>query len=288
MAGFLYFIPNLNALSSEQHLGELGLGYVLEQFGRKSVGRITGGPEGQNGLLLSDPQRVDPGRSGYYPQRQTWSKHHGKGYWVGLEKGIPLGPAELARRELLDGELLTLGDDRRWQIPRARQWSASDDPRVMAQFDTCLEQSLEQNDAGQMVPGQVLPRYAQLWAIATAYFHHLVEISNDEEELVLRGEQKTLNLTSAAVLAARVLQHNYAVGLVECQMLGLLTTSNWRLILNATIDWRSYEELREKKMQQLRDSLSSSAGLEDTPPSTDPPSPTSSPLPGDSTTSPTP
>lgn len=274
MAGFLYFLPGARSIEPKQ-LAELGLSYALDPQGSKSVLQVHKGPEGLNGLLFANAQRVDPGRCGYYPERQTWRKHHAKGFYVGMETGLPIGPEDLLRKDALPGVDLQLGDDRYWRIPRARRWSGDDDPEVAPLFEICLEQRMEQDATGEMVPGTVLPRYAELWGIATAYFHHCVGAASDEEEDVLRGGDDTLTLTRACVLTARVLQANYAVGLLECSLLGLLTSSNWRAILDALIDWDTYDALRQKKTARRLALLSSSSGPEDSSQNIGPPSPTS-------------
>lgn len=281
MPGFLYFVPGVNSVSSIAQLAEWGIAHAFDNPGRKTP-QPSAGPDNLSGLLLSDPRRVDPGRASYAPTRQIWRKH-AKGYYVGMEKGVPITPADLRRPSPIAGVDLQLGDGNSWQVPVARAWTAHED---QLRYRILLEQGIDYLD-GQVVYRSVVKRHAELWAIATAWYHHLagpddVEMDPEEERELLFGSD-SLSDVQLYGCAARVLGANYAIGLLEAIMLGLFTSSNWQLILNALIDWDTYVELVQKKRAQLLAAHSSSTGPGGTPPSTDPPSPTSSPSAKDTT-----
>src|SRR5690349_6613963 len=116
MPGFLYFIPGVSAITSVSQLAEWGIAHAFEVPGRKTP-QPSAGPDNQSGLLLTDPDRVDPGRASYAPKRQIW-RRHAKGYYVGMEKDVRLTPADLRRRKVIQGSKpLQLGDDQTWEIP---------------------------------------------------------------------------------------------------------------------------------------------------------------------------
>lgn len=277
MAGFMYFVPGASAVSDVKQLTEWGIAHAFENPGSK-IPQTVQGPEGKLGLMLADPNRVDPGRFAYTPSAQIW-KQHPKGYWVGVDKKAIPTPLDLKRKAGVAGRKIVLGDGNEWEIPVAKEWNGLDDHTLIMRYRIMLERTVEYFD-GRMVYGKPVKRLAELWSIAVAW-HHQQAGRDDDEEGDLEAERALL-FKSDGVLddvqlyscAARVLCANYVVGLLECSMLGLWTSDNWRLILNTLIDWDGYLQLAQKK-STLCASQSSSDGQEGKLPDTVPPSPTS-------------
>lgn len=266
MAGFLYYLPGRSSVTPAE-LQKLGLEYAFVDLGAKHLRPVREkGPDGGRGVIVACNRRVDSSDCGYYAVKQEWKHHAGLGVWVGMTKGKVPGPEDLAHAKQLPGKKLRLADDREWLVPVARRWSANDDPQRWFKYDNVLPRRLDMsNDGDLVVSGRVIDRYAQLWTITEA--HAAVRIGKQSSEL-FDGD-------SAVITAAKVLQANYAVGLLETLLLGLFTQENFSEIFEILGDWASFDLLLQKKNQEAADLPPSSSGPEDTLLDTDPRSPTS-------------
>ena len=92
MAGCVYYLPDQESLTLDEARSS-GWAYALE--GPEILARgVARGPDGAGrGLVLADPKRVEPGRIGYYGDRQTWRSYPGRpGVFVGLDRERPPTP----------------------------------------------------------------------------------------------------------------------------------------------------------------------------------------------------
>lgn len=117
----LIFLPGKHG-ANPAHLVEAGIGY-LDRAGDHPLysDLADNGPGGKPGQIVGwveDHAKSQAGveQFGYFPQRQTWIESATGKYWVGWQADLPPSPVTLARREMIDGPLLELGDGKEWQL----------------------------------------------------------------------------------------------------------------------------------------------------------------------------
>lgn len=270
---FLYFLPNLSRMASLPSPAEIaarGLSYAFE--GRPH-GRGCIGPQGE-GFILGCRRRFADAGEVYFDSAQIWQPHPSGQYLVGYFPDRLPGPTELAREKLLDGHTLELADDRRWQVPLARSVHDASEPGKFGYVWGCeLPQRVALDAAGNWIEQGPLPRYQRLWEIVTGW--------NDYRRA--GGEDEHWSLYKTRIDAAvEVLAANYAVGPVECSILGLLTKDNVKEVLDLAIDEPELQHCIKKYLATLATaqpiaaaagSTSSAGPVAETLP-TPPPSPT--------------
>lgn len=115
----LIFLPDKRG-SNPFHLVEAGLSYLDRPGDHLSYTDLEStGPGGKPGVIagwIEDRPTPDTELFGYAPQRQTWIESANGKYWVGWQNDRPPSPATLARREMIDGPRLELGDGNEWQL----------------------------------------------------------------------------------------------------------------------------------------------------------------------------
>jgi len=240
MGAFLYYLPGLADSPTTGDLEAFGLGYAFaDAKGLTRGGVHANGPDGGQGKLVCDSARLADGQPmGYYPDYQAWKQVpsscvEGKPAWVGFDNRFQPGPADLERRERLDGYMIDMADGRSWCVPIARRIQEE------GEGEPALPRTLELDADGDLVPGEVLPKYHGLWEIAIRYQEHF--------EKLCKGESSTFEKPDRA--AAEVLGFNYVVGLAEIVMLGLLTHGGPEAanILSALIDLPGWFALKKKE-----------------------------------------
>jgi len=262
MSCFLYYLPNhTREMISRQEIERAGLGHAFAPHSEPICNALRGsGPDGGQGAIVTLSDRYN-----YKPAEQTWEQ--GVGYWVGMWKDSPPTPDDLQRKEIVPGDMVTLGDDNAWIVPKARRWSMEDDPAAWPQPDIELERRIvfKADSQGRHRPfyGAVVPKLAELWGLAETDLKMRYGIASEDEQKTW-GEDVYAN-------ALRVLQFNYALGPVECNLLGLFVTGTYQAIFDALGDWHTWRAFMDQK-KRTQDALpSSSSGPGDTPPSIDPP-----------------
>jgi len=166
---------------------------------------VRRGPGGQDGIVFSTGQ----GKTGYYPDEQTWREIDG--VWVGLSKD-KLNPKTLLRHEVVDGHPVTLENGQEWLIPVARSFPVG----------TQLPETLFLGADGTLVQ-EIIPRFAAFAQRAENVFEFFFE-------------NKTLLKVDAWNIAIEALAINYYIGAREVSALRLLTTANIKEILGAIVD----------------------------------------------------
>lgn len=228
--GMLYYLPNAKSANPDA-LAAAGLSSVIDRSASREVGI---GPDGQPGLLVC--------QTGLYPtfsyhrDQQIWAKRYGSDVWIGFDQAAPPGPEELARRSLLPGREIELADGRKYTVPLLRSFDAAqlDGPLT---YQCLLDQTLAQDpDTGRLVPGDVLPKYREVWAQAMRIGDSLLG--------QLTGGKSTAELEDGDLekFVAAVLSLNYRVQMPELSALGLLTLQNLGAVMRAAIDWDTLQE----------------------------------------------
>lgn len=238
---FLYFLPKTKSAKPDT-LAAFGLADVFD--GKPATREILGpGPGDQPGLLVCNGN-VDQVTLDYRPDSQTWQKRFDSEAWMGIANDASLSPDALVRRPWVPGHKLRLADGNDWMIPQLRAFSPTqlDGPLVYAPK---LERTLTQcPTTGDLVPGDVIAKYAGIWAEAT-------EIGDELLVQLQSGGTTSANLPDAKIygFAARVLGLNYRLGTAEIAMAKLLQTTMAVRILQIAIDW---DTLRANLGNRLR------------------------------------
>lgn len=161
------------------------------------------------------------------------------------------GPSELAREKQLDSRPVTLADGHEWLVPIARQWfeAAENDPPLAWQHT--LPRAMRLDSQGQWSPGDVLPKYRQLWDKAIAYETALYSAI---EEFNGGNANAAVNFDSAS-LACLALGFNYHLSPVEISLLGLFDTDSVQAVIDTVTDAatlnRITRQIREAQLKKV-------------------------------------
>ena len=243
MAGFLYYLPGPVDGVTLDDARKAGLGYAFDSDGCTAAGvHANGLDEGRQGVIVADPKRVES--IGLYPDQQTWRKIPGREVWAGFYTDDRPTPADLARKEQLNGHMVTLLDGNEWLCPVAR--GAAEEDGALVWFHT-LPQRATLTDAGVIEPGDVVPKYAATWTLAEKWFDVRMGAFGE-------SDGKTIEFQYDGVIesAIEALAINYVVGVPECVgLLGLLTEQLAVEILDVLIDMPTRYELLKKMTDRL-------------------------------------
>lgn len=201
MAGFLYYLPECPAQTID--LSEVAKrdGYDHLIGSNCDCVKVTGGPDGGNGLVVAVHPMNEEGvaaKCGFFADKQSWAKR-GR-WWVGFEKDSMPTPADVRRKKMIDGYAVELCGQQ-WQIPSLHIKSTL--PFTM----------FEQEDGKMML--SVMPKY-----------EHLAKLGAEWFERIFRGEGYTYE--QWAEFAVRLIGINYRLGRAEClhKEWGLLDSSS--------------------------------------------------------------
>ncbi len=243
MAGFLYYLPGPVEGVTIKDVRKAGLGYAFDSQNCTAAGvHANGLDEGRQGTIIADPNRVES--IGLYPDKQTWRKIPGREVWAGFYTDDRPTPADLARKEQLNGHLVTLLDGNKWLCSVAR--GAAEEDGSLVWFHA-LPQRLVLTDMGEVEHGDVIPRYAGIFELATRWFDLRMDALRESDGQTI--ETKLTGLTGLAEAASEAMGINYVVGLPEC--IDLLTEPLAVEILDALIDMPTRYELLKKITDRL-------------------------------------
>jgi hypothetical protein len=242
MAGFLYFVPDRKSGLSAKELCEVGLGYALDGSVHQQQ-LDTNGPGGSGGVVMASAEHCAPSRVRYVPAEQEWIK--ADGYWIGQWKDEKIGPADLLRRELLDGHFVELADGQKWLCPIARSHGLEGDS--IRWYHNRLPRSVAIGSDRKWHRGEVIPRYRRLWQLNLSWWD--VRVASVPADSAV-GDMITFDFDGLHESAAECLAVNYRLGPDEISLLGLFDSESARKILDALIDMptlvRLDEELQKK------------------------------------------
>lgn len=228
MAGFLYYFPQAAPVSTVEQVPDVELRTLLRETS-VSAAQNNGGPDGKVGQMISvHPSRGVAGgeeaATGYWPDRQTWTKVKEAGppikdekgkitgyedgptlYWIGREKASPPTPLDVQREKLIYGHPVKLADGKEWTIP------------VVGPYQTRLPRTFAPAP-GKRLTMVVREQYAAIFTESEKW-HALARTPNAEYDW-----------HDAFSYAVGLLGVNYRVGFWEVLALGLIDTDNfWRI-----------------------------------------------------------
>jgi hypothetical protein len=209
-----YYIPELRGVRPED-IEKAGLSHAFP--GGLCAFVHCDGPDGGNGCVVT----IESHGCGYFPGRQKWIKAPGAKWWIGVE-GETL-PADLERKEVIDGHLVKLEDGNEWLIPAARSFGRALLPRVLT-ADT----------EGNKVK-EPLARFTELSADAERIAIEVYSPREDWEPGHVPVDEDEIE-----DMAIRALLTNYRVSVFEVLILRLVTTANALPILRALVDYPTF------------------------------------------------
>jgi hypothetical protein len=263
MNAFLYYVPgHVQQTITPADVNKAGLSYAFPNSTPAFCNAMPGsGPDGSAGAIWTDSERYQ-----YDKARQTWEKHGTAGYWVGVWNDAKPGPGDLEKPDALPGYSVNLGDGNEWTAPLARSWAESDSPDIWVKWSNRLPRVVKFDTSEAVVkagdcPGSgmaakyasVVDKYADLWAIAEADLRYREQTSTPEDDALFSGTRLWLTVL-------RILNFNYRLGPVECNLLGLFTTGSFQSVLDALGDWVTWREMIQKKIAETQGSSPSVAG----------------------------
>jgi hypothetical protein len=220
MPQFMYLFPGLEGRPDDEFLTRRGLGHLCGT--QMNTQRVYKGPAGVEGTIVMPHGAPASQRLGYYPNEQKWQKAAAPGgeYWLAWPTASAPGPADLARRDQVQGHDVTLADDRLWKVPIA----------ISIHAGTPLPRRFVLNEDGSLtVP--VMSEYEKLSEVAANLYADKHAIFAGGGALAYDTYEKQFT-TAATVLAM-----NYRVGFFEVAALGLIDQRNILQVFDAVIDW---------------------------------------------------
>jgi hypothetical protein len=229
MSQLLYFIEH-ESVGSQSLYESLGLAYAKLSPYRPA----TRGPGDVAGIVAG----VSSEGLGFFGEQQEWhdfGERNGRRVWCGWFRDAKPGPADLDTDHALPGHQVRLFDDRDWLVPTAVQFADG-------AFGRALPAAVRMNGAGELSPGEVKPRYSQLWSIASDFWERFHGARAD-------GEGVRFTLAEANQQAVDVLAVNYRLSIREAYAFGLFDDQfdTALRVLKAAIDWPTFVEWTSKK-----------------------------------------
>ncbi len=226
MAGFIYAIEKARTVSKKV-LEDVGLATVLGDI-ETAQRHTAAGPGGGECVLLMGPG-ADTKLLYYRPEQQTWQKSLNGRYWVGFYNEDPPSEAVLQRNRQLAGHKVKLVDGSEWLVPVARILSGG----------SALPRALILGTNGEVVT-EVLPQYCE--------FSSRVEKLWQDFQIEQGWQQgrPAMDLKQRWHLAAEALSWNYHVGIVEVNLLKLISSQTLGDILGAVIDLPTLETVAKE------------------------------------------
>lgn len=280
MNTFLYFWPSRKALPSDSWGA---LEYLRDpRVYPQNAQLVQHGPDSHTGLLWGMLPEPHAGKVRYVPQEQTWIYHEAAGVYVGLwnDPALQPKPADLQRQTVLAGAPVRDEQGHAWLAPIARQHHATESERY-ADYSTLLPQvyGLEGNGFTQ----RVVARWQELWDLSELCWQARFGLAMQRIEAEEAGQGFTHRgvLSEEIIVAVKVIQANYRLGICEASLLQMLTDPWLHGVLDTFNEIASFTEYAKKKRAALASGSVPNAGqtscngLADDLPTTAPPAATS-------------
>lgn len=231
MASYQVYIPGpYNA--DQQYLASVGLGDIIDpNLGATAEHVLQNGPDGKSGMLFywDDPERPESSpRLGIHLDEQEWTPAKASGplkagrYWLGREKGNPVTPYDLMRKEHYGGGLVKLDDGYEWCVPIAQR----------------LPCRLTLDEDGRPIKRVKRP-YEDYYAKVVGFYRTILCLKDDPNaEFVLEG---------AWPFAVQALNMNYRVNAEIIDWLELLDELNIQALIAATFEMSAMMEIAAQK-----------------------------------------
>lgn len=235
MAGCLYYVPDNVSIEDFATRG-LNLSAQVHQ----------NGPDGNGGQLRADKRLVSPAELRVKLDEQRWEQVPGKPYWIGCwTNDRAPKPEQLQWPNALRGHAVTLDDGQAWTIPVARAFEEIDGGLV----GVCsLPQRSKLNDKGKWESGPVNSRYQRLWDNACQFFDAMTNAApqaSDDESATYALDFAPLHDSATEAIAA-----NYNLTPAEISFLGLLSVQAALRVMQAVVDWPTFQEWSKKKLAE--------------------------------------
>lgn len=225
MAGFLYFTP------SRQLPDELSYAFEGKPIQREV---LFGGPNGGAGMLWADRTwDANLHRVGYFAEEQEWAPI-AEQIWVGWYRDDRPTEKDLQRKEQLAGHVVKFEDGSEWLMPVARYWHDS------MTYQDMLPRLLSMKD-GKFVKSDVIPKYRELWKVATEWFDHWNTQTRNGE----------VTIDEASHWCSPIICANYRATMAELVALGIVSEDTQSEILGAVIDLPGLAR-KKKQAAQLK------------------------------------
>lgn len=238
MPGFLYFLPNERSYCPAM-LSQYGLGHAIDPGVSMLHQQVMRGPDNQPGMLLGASDRWTQGDVKWSDKlrHKPFPKPHAAKQaiccWV---DGEPLPtPSDLSRVKQLEGQALTLADGQSWIIPHARRWEDGS-------YAVRLPRTIDVDDDGSFVMGDVLPQYAAIWKHATTYWQQMI----DSAVAVQAGESGTFTINNPMQIIVDAIAANYRVSARELGVLQSIDDQLVESVLHILVDYAGMSQLEKK------------------------------------------
>lgn len=235
MSSFLYFFPEAQGAPIPE---SVGLGYVGDSVTTREVNT----PHGRGWLVTAAGSASD---AKYNQEKQTWRKIPGKfskvPAWCGYWNDRPPTVDDLARKNQLPGELVTLADGKQWLVPVLRKYRQDDSPGLV--YDISLPTMLDYSDDGDLTVGEVAPQYRQVWEMGLKVGQSLAW--GDE------GDEASVDFGQVVEFAGPLLGLNYRVSMFELVFLKLVGVKEAEQIVRVALDLKGMEERLKNLLGRL-------------------------------------
>lgn len=243
MPGFLYFLPN-ERVYSHPKLAEYGLLHAVDCGVPMAFQQVMRGPEGQPGVLIGASDRWTQGdvkwsdRLKFKSFPKTHAAKQAICCWLGDEPKPT--PGDLVRIKQLDGKALTLADSCSWVIPHARRWQNG----TVVQT---LPRTVDVDDDGAFIQGDVLPQYAKIWQHAVTYWDQLMASAY----AVQAGGVGDFAIENPMQIIVDCLAANYRVSARELGILQAIDDQLVTDVLSILIDSDGMHQLEKKTEKSI-------------------------------------
>lgn len=237
MAGFLYFLPDERTFQPS-HLVEYGLTHIVDAGETVNRGQVIRGPDGKPGMVIgaaanwSDAEVKWSDRLSWRPFPKPHAAKQALCCWVTDD---PPGPSDLERSKQLTGEVLTLADGRGWLVPHARRW---DD----GQYTVAVPRTIDVNDDGQFVYGDVLPQYRAIWDHACRYWETITNAAKHADN----NPNLEIEFDNPLQLIVDALSANYRVSARELGILQAIDDQQFHAVASILVDTAGMAQLQKK------------------------------------------
>ncbi len=259
MNSLVYYFPGRGENLTPKDVWAAGLGYAFDKGQFAQIRGVMRGPDDGKGVAITSAGD----RIGYYPDQQKWLKIPGSDVWVGTWTDRAILPEELIRERSLDGHWVELGDGQQWCCPAAIARSEIDERLV---WQCSLPEATTLDEEGNWARSGVLPRFAEFWRVAEAFWNEFLPGSSSDEENAggtpePDAEQEiTFTFASLNEAAVTCLATNYRLSRAEVALLGLFNEQCTREIMLAAIDWPTAAAWLKKKASEPDATPSAPAG----------------------------
>ncbi len=133
-----------------------------------------------------------------------------------------------------------MGDGRQWTVPIVRGVQEQDDQLVGY---ANVPRTVDWDETGKRIVGEVVPQYEDLWAAATKWFDAKTAADLTEGAAMLEDV-----ITAEVALCG--IRTNYRIDKAEVGLLKLLDDVTEWAVCDAMIDWPSWQTFLKKKRAQ--------------------------------------